>query len=204
MTAEHWQAAYEAADQHSWDQTTPTVDLELLDRGGLRSTDSVIDVGGGDGAFTQTLLARGHEDLTVLDIADSALDAGRRRLGAQRDTVDWVRADVRAWTPDRSWRSWHDRAAFHFLITEQDRADYRRALALATTTGSLVCVGTFADDGPTHCSGLPVARYTPGDLAAALRGDTLDLEPLSTAREGHRTPQGAEQPFVWALLRRIS
>lgn len=204
MTAEHWQAAYAAADQHSWDQTTPAVDLEMLDRGGLRPTDSVVDVGGGDGVFTQTLLARGHDDLTVLDIADSALDAGRQRLGAHRDTVVWIRADVRTWTPERSWRIWHDRAAFHFLTTDQDREEYRHALSLATAADSLVCVGTFADDGPTHCSGLPVARYTEADLVEVLRGDALDLEPLSTAREVHRTPQGAEQHFVWALLRRIN
>jgi trans-aconitate methyltransferase len=204
MTAEHWQAAYEAADQHSWDQTSPTVDLELLDQGGLGPADSVIDVGGGDGAFAQSLLARGHEDLTVLDIADSALDAGRHRLGVRREAVDWVRADVRAWTPDRTWRIWHDRAAFHFLTADQDRAAYRRALSLATAAESLVCVGTFADDGPTHCSGLPVARYTADGLVDAVRGDTLDLEPLSSARETHRTPHGTDQQFVWVLLRRLS
>lgn len=203
MTAEHWEAAYETATEHSWDQAAAAADLTMLDECGFGVGDSVVDVGGGDGAFTETLLDRGHHDLTVVDIADSALEAGRHRLGDAQDQVAWVKADVRGWRPGRSWRVWHDRAAFHFLTTDADRAGYRAALAAGTTPGSLVCVGTFAEEGPTHCSGLPVARYEADGLAQALRGDALDLEVVSTAREDHRTPSGAVQRFVWVLLRRL-
>jgi hypothetical protein len=66
-----------------------------------------------------------------------------------------------------------------------------------------VCVGTFAEDGPTHCSGLPVARYSPDGLAKALRGDVLDLDLLAAGHEAHRTPHGATQQFTWVLLRRL-
>lgn len=202
MTAEHWQQAYENAAQHSWDQATAGADLSLLEQAGLSPEDSVIDVGGGDGAFTEALLHRGHVDLTVLDIARSALDAGRRRAGSSEEAVDWIRADVRTWRPERTWRVWHDRAAFHFLTSDEDRAAYGGAVALATAPGSLVCVGTFAEDGPTHCSGLPVERYTASRLGAELGGLVPGLEPVATADERHRTPTGAEQPFVWVLLRR--
>ncbi|MFA6297593.1 MAG: class I SAM-dependent methyltransferase [Nocardioides sp.] len=201
MTTEHWQAAYENATEHSWDQTGAGADLALLDEAGLHVDDSVIDVGGGDGAFSEALLRRGHQDLTVLDIASSALDAGRARLGEAQSRVQWISTDVRAWVPDRTWRIWHDRAAFHFLTTEDDRKGYRRALASATEAGSLVCVGTFAENGPTHCSGLPVARYSPEGLAEALRGGELDLDLLATGHEAHRTPHGATQEFAWVVLR---
>lgn len=204
MTAEHWQAAYDNATEHSWDQVVAGADLVTLDEAGLDVESSVIDVGGGDGAFSETLLHRGHQDLTVLDIASSALDAGRRRLGEAQSRVKWISADVRAWVPDRTWRVWHDRAAFHFLTTDEDRSGYRRALDSATEAGSLVCVGTFAEDGPAHCSGLPVARYSPDGLAEALRGNVLDLDLLATAYETHRTPHDATQQFAWVLMRRLA
>ena len=38
--------------------------------------------------------------------------------------------------------------------------------ASAGTSGGFLIVATFAIDGPTHCSGLPVARYGPDELAA--------------------------------------
>jgi SAM-dependent methyltransferase len=203
VSAEHWQSAYETADQHSWDQQTPAVDLEMLVDAGMRPADAVVDVGGGDGAFTRALQERGHGDLTVLDIAEQALTAGRARLGDRHGEVTWIAADVRGWVPPRRWDVWHDRAVFHFLITDADRAGYRRALAAATGPGSLVCVGTFAEDGPTQCSGLPVARYDVTSLAEELRADGLvDLELVGTRRETHLTPRGTPQPFSWALMRR--
>jgi hypothetical protein len=61
-----------------------------------------------------------------------------------------------------------------------------------------VAVGTFAEDGPLSCSGLPVANYSP----TALAGEFPGFEVIETAREEHHTPWGAVQPFTWLLLRR--
>jgi hypothetical protein len=60
--------------------------------------------------------------------------------------------------------------------------------------------GCFAPDGPQHCSGLPVARYNPQELAGQLGSDwTL----INQDREEHITPAGAAQPFTWAAFRRL-
>ncbi len=64
---------------------------------------------------------------------------------------------------------------------------------------AVVVVGTFAEDGPRHCSGLPTAGYTPGRLAAALGSG---LQEVARRREEHRTPDGRVQPFTWFALRR--
>ena len=66
-------------------------------------------------------------------------------------------------------------------------------------TRSAAVVGTFAPDGPTSCSGLPVARYDEVALVAAL-GEGLEL--VTTRREEHRTPTGAVQPFTFVVVRR--
>ncbi|HJY60304.1 MAG TPA: hypothetical protein VJ418_28320 [Streptosporangiaceae bacterium] len=61
--------------------------------------------------------------------------------------------------------------------------------------------GCFAPDGPQRCSGLPVARYSPAQLAHQI-GTTCLL--ISQDREEHITPAGTIQPFTWIALRRQS
>jgi len=51
---------------------------------------------------------------------------------------------------------------------------------------------------PSHCSGLPVARFDADQLAAELGPD---WELLRSSTEEHTTPGGGTQPFTWALFR---
>jgi hypothetical protein len=61
--------------------------------------------------------------------------------------------------------------------------------------------GCFAPDGPQYCSGLPVARYSPAQLARQAGAKWLSI---SQDREEHITPAGTIQPFTWIALRRQS
>jgi hypothetical protein len=112
--------------------------------------------------------------------------------------VRCVRANVLEWQPDRRYDVWHDRAVFHFLVDAPSRERYVETLSRALVPGGGVIVGSFADDGPEVCSGLPVQRYSAEDLAAAL-GDGFRL--LVTQREEHVTPRGVTQPFTWVAGR---
>ena len=61
-------------------------------------------------------------------------------------------------------------------------------------------LATFAPHGPSQCSGLPVVRYGPDDLAQLFRPSfTLEAD----EREEHVTPDGIVQPFTWVVLRRL-
>jgi hypothetical protein len=73
---------------------------------------------------------------------------------------------VLTWRPPRSYRAWHDRAVFHFLTNPADLATYVNLAASAVTPGGFLIIATLALGGPTHCPGLPVARYGPDELAA--------------------------------------
>ncbi len=64
--------------------------------------------------------------------------------------------------------------------------------------GALI-VGTFAEDGPTHCSGLPVTRYAPEELASVF---STSFALVEHEREEHLTPGGILQPVTWVTLRR--
>ena len=193
--AEHWDTAYSTrgVEGVSWYQAVPAVSLELVEALGTPRDASVIDVGAGASFLVDELVARGFTDLTVVDLSTSALEAARRRLPADAP-VRWVVADVLEWEPDRLYDLWHDRAVFHFLVAAFDRERYVATLRRAVAPDGKVIVGTFAEDGPEMCSGLPVSRYSAADLSAEL-GDALDV--LETRRERHVTPRGAVQPFTW-------
>jgi hypothetical protein len=145
------------------------------------------------------LLEQGRQDITVLDIAVPALDAAKARIGPLSDRIHWEVADITEWRPARKFGIWHDRAVFHFLTEPKQRVAYRRALKEGLTSGGLAIVATFALDGPEQCSGLPVQRYDPANLADAL-GQSLQL--IEGWREEHVTPWGAKQSFNWCAFRR--
>jgi trans-aconitate methyltransferase len=200
-TQEHWDRIYhtKAPDAVSWYQPVPEPSLRALDDFNVPPTASLIDIGGGASSLVDHLLARGWSDLTVLDIAHSALALAKARLGDKSGEIRWKAADVTVWKPDRSWNVWHDRAVFHFLTEPEQRAAYRRALLAGTSPGSLVIVATFAPDGPEKCSGLAVKRYDAQALATEL-GTTCALQ--RAWREEHATPGGAFQAFQWGVFGR--
>lgn len=199
--ARHWDTIYDATGPHqvSWFQARPTVSLELIGHVPLDPADPVLDAGGGASTLVDRLLERGYTDLTVLDVSGRALALARQRLGEQAHRVHWETADVLDWSPPRQFALWHDRAVFHFLTEPADRARYRQRVAGGIRPGGHLIVATFAADGPDHCSGLPVSRYTVDQLEAEL-GEAFTA--VTTRREHHRTPAGVDQPFTWLLARR--
>jgi methyltransferase family protein len=198
--AAHWDDAYALGEaERSWFQEQPEMSLRMLDSAGVSAADSVIDVGGGVSPLAGALLDRGFRDITVLDISVTAMKYARRRLGPRAEHVQWLTADVLTWQPRRRYQAWHDRAVFHFLITAQHRRQYLQALADATAANAIAVFGCFAPDGPPACSGLPVARYSPPQLADQLGGEWLLI---SQDREEHLTPAGTIQPFTWVALQK--
>lgn len=199
--AQHWDKVFttKAEDSVSWHEAVPQTSIELLRRAGFTAGSAVIDIGGGASRLVDHLLAQGARDLTVLDISAAALATARTRLGTAAERVVWIAADVTDWQPARRYDIWHDRAAFHFLTDPEDRAAYVATLYRALAPGGHAVIATFASDGPERCSGLPVLRYSPDTLAAALGPG---FHPVESRLQRHLTPSGAEQLFQFSLLRR--
>ena len=198
----HWDGVYTTTPsaEVSWYQAEPTLSLALLREVGVGPTSDVIDVGGGDSRLVDAVLAEELGRMTVLDLSGAALARARARLGARAGEVTWLEADVtRAALPASAFDVWHDRAVFHFLTAPEDRARYAAAAARAVRPAGTVILATFAPDGPTRCSGLEVARYTPEGLAREL-GDAFSL--VRGFGDVHHTPAGREQRFSAAVLRR--
>ena len=198
---QHWQRVYEQkpADTMSWHQASAARSVDMIRRFAPDLGTPIIDVGGGASVLVDELLALGYERLTVLDLAASALDVARARLGPRAPRVQWIEANVlTASLPEKGFGVWHDRAVFHFLAARADRAAYVDQVRHALRPGGLVLVAAFAEDGPVSCSGLPITRYS----AEALHHEFDDgFELLRSERELHHTPDGVVQPFVYCLCR---
>jgi hypothetical protein len=201
VNAEHWGRVYEttADDAVSWYEPEPRASLEALALADIPVRASLVDVGAGSSRLVEHLLDRGATDLTVVDIASSAFETTRSRLGSRASKVDWLVADVTQWRPYRLFEVWHDRAVFHFMTEPGQRDGYGAALRTATSAGSWLVIATFADDGPERRSGLPVKRYSGPGLIAEFASDFVAHD---VWRDEHRSPGGAIQPFTWAVMRR--
>jgi ubiquinone/menaquinone biosynthesis C-methylase UbiE len=199
-SAGHWEQVYEtrSTDEVSWFQAEPSVSRRLVEAA-VGTNGSVVDVGAGASRLVDLLLDDGFADLTVLDVSARALAVVRQRLGKRSTEVTWVHGDVLDWHPGRSFDVWHDRAVFHFLTDSEDRSRYVDLVQRVVHPGGTVIVATFAADGPTHCSGLPVSRSDAAGLATVF-GEAFMLG--HAEREEHLTPSGALQPFTWAVLHR--
>lgn len=197
----HWEHVYQskAADQVSWFQPTARVSLELIKQAAPAHAAAIIDVGGGASTLVDGLLAAGYRALTVLDVSETALAITRRRIGEAAAHVTWLRANVLdASLPSAAFDLWHDRAVFHFLTAAGDRQRYVSQVRHAVRPGDHVLMATFAEDGPTRCSGLDVARYSADELHAQF-GAGFEL--ITSRRDMHRTPSGAEQAFTYCVFR---
>jgi ubiquinone/menaquinone biosynthesis C-methylase UbiE len=153
--AEHWDEVYGHGDTtRSWFQAQAGWSLHMLDRAGTSPADSVIDVGGGSSPLAAALVARGHSDITVLDVSVVGMRPAQQRPGAAAQRVQWLIGDVRTWRPPRRYLVWHDRALFHFMTSDQDREAYLQALERATSPEGAICIlATFAPDGPSGAPG---------------------------------------------------
>ncbi|MCA7118395.1 MAG: class I SAM-dependent methyltransferase [Acidibrevibacterium sp.] len=197
----HWDSTYVAKSERevSWFQESAQPSLDLIETVCTPSS-SVIDIGGGAAHLVDGLLERAFRDVSVLDISSSALTAAQRRMGRDAERVQWIVADVVTWAPPRTYDVWHDRAAFHFLVAEPDRAAYLLRLAQALRPGGHAIIATFGPDGPDSCSGLPVMRYDAESLGFLL-GPSFRL--VNTLRHAHVTPEGRTQAFQFSTLRRL-
>lgn len=153
----------------------------------------MIDIGGGDSRLVDHLVARGVRCVTVVDISGAALRRAAERLpGAP---VTWIEADVTGpWTASPV-DLWHDRAVFHFLTDASDRRRYLEHLLNILKPGGQAIFATFALDGPSKCSGLPVMRYSAATLSAEL-GPRFRL--VETLDDEHQTPSGGVQRFCYS------
>ncbi len=195
----HWGKIYgeKAPDEVSWYRPHLETSLKLIEKTAPAHNASIIDVGGGESTLVDDLLSGGYQNVTVLDVSQTAIDVTKNRLGLSAERVQWITADITKSTlAPSAYDMWHDRAVFHFLTSSDQRIAYVRQVARAVKTGGHVLVSTFGPQGPTKCSGLDVVRY---DAVSLHNEFGIRFRLLDTVSELHQTPSGKMQQFLYCL-----
>lgn len=202
-TGEHWQHTYLTRDatRVGWYESAPEASMRLVMAAVAGGARSVIDVGGGAASLVDHLLDEGLDRLAVLDISSAGIDIARARLGRRAAEVEWIVGDVTTLDGLGRFGVWHDRAVFHFLLEPVARARYVAQSERTVEPGGAAVMATFGPDGPERCSGLPVHRYDPTELARAC-GPSWQLR--ESERHTHITPGGIEQRYVYCTFERVS
>lgn len=196
----HWENVYETKnpDQVSWTQEKPQVSLDFIHSFRLGKDAQIIDIGGGDSNLVDFLLEEGYENITVLDISEKALEKAKERLGEKAKQVTWIVSDIIEFEPTESYDIWHDRAAFHFLTTQEKISKY---VSIAEKSiNSFMILGTFSKNGPTKCSGLDIQQYDEQSLTNLFENNFERIKYMTT---DHITPFDTIQNFLFCSFKKI-
>jgi len=197
----HWENIYKTKQpaELSWTEQVPKTSLAFIHSFHLPKTARIIDVGGGDAKLVDFLLGENFQDITVLDISGEALHRARQRLGSNAAKVKWIEEDILEFEPDTTFDLWHDRATFHFLGTSEQTTKYLSIARKSVKQAGYCVIGTFSEEGPEKCSGLPVRRYNDQTLADEL---STGFDKLNCVTEDHITPFHTKQNFLFCSFKR--
>lgn len=198
----HWENIYQNKQMNevSWYQPTPQTSLGFFREYNVPATAKIIDVGGGDSLLVDYLLDAGYKDITVLDISPAAIERAKQRLAHRASKVKWIVADASNFQPEETYDFWHDRAAFHFLTTEEEIARYLQTARQYINSGGIMVIGTFSEQGPLKCSGLEIKQYSEESLSKLMDKWFTKLKCFT---EDHRTPFDTIQNFIFCSFRKL-
>jgi 2-polyprenyl-3-methyl-5-hydroxy-6-metoxy-1,4-benzoquinol methylase len=192
----HWDKIYETKEfqEVGWYQKVPQTSLDLIHNLNLPKTASIIDIGGGDSYLAPSLLKLGYTNVTVLDISKNAIEKAQKRLGSESKKINWVISNILDFKPTQKYDCWHDRAAFHFLLTSSDQNKYAEIASNSIMPNGKMIIGTFSEKGPKMCSGLSIKQYSKKSLTNAFKtGFKLFNHQISI----HTTPSSSTQEFTF-------
>src|ERR1035438_1756774 len=111
-----WEKVYKtkAPDTVSWYLPHLETSLALIERTGASLSSSIIDVGGGESTLADDLVSRGYQNVTVLDISETAVNISKQRMGEAANHVQWLVADVLATELELlAYDVWHEIGRAH-------------------------------------------------------------------------------------------
>jgi SAM-dependent methyltransferase len=198
---QHWETIYstKAEDEVSWFQPYPKTSMAFVELFNLPLTANIIDIGGGDSHFVDALLDKGYQNIYVLDISAKAIERAKQRLGEKASKVHWIVSDITEFEPPVKFDFWHDRAAFHFLTTEDKIYRYVSIAEDAIKNDGYLILGTFSESGPAKCSGLEIKQYSEASMSARFE---IAFDRIKCINEDHTTPFNTVQSFLFCSFRR--
>jgi SAM-dependent methyltransferase len=197
----HWDKVYNTKAEYevSWFQPYPKTSMAFIELFNLPLDANIIDIGGGDSHFVDALLDKGYENVYVLDISANAIERAKQRLGKRASKVHWIVSDITEFEPPVHFDFWHDRAAFHFLTTEDKIYKYVSIAEDAIKKKGYLVLGTFSENGPNKCSGLDIKQYSEASMSARFE---IAFDRIKCILEDHTTPFNTVQNFLFCSFRK--
>lgn len=197
----HWENVFATKQEMevSWFQSYPKTSIEFVKLFNLPLDANIIDIGGGDSHFVDALLEEGYQNIWVLDISENALSRAKKRLGEKANKVNWVVSDIIDFIPTVSFDFWHDRAAFHFLTTDENINKYVGIAEKGIKTNGFLVLGTFSETGPNKCSGLEIKQYSETTMSSRFE---LSFDRVKCITEEHQTPFKTTQNFLFCSFKK--
>ena len=204
-TKDHWDQKYTDSPitKLGWYEPESTPSLQLIENCAISKNSPLIDIGSGASTLISNLLALGYQNICAADISRVALDKAKTQLPEEQGKlVRWVVDDI---TNPSSINQlpkvtlWHDRAVFHFLTDEQDRQTYHSLVEKMVIPGGFIVIATFALNGASACSGLPVQRYSV-EMLAEFFGNSYTL--IDSFDHTYTMPSGDLRPYVYACFQK--
>jgi ubiquinone/menaquinone biosynthesis C-methylase UbiE len=198
---EHWENVFTTKQETevSWFQPYPKTSIEFVKLFNLPFDANIIDIGGGDSHFVDALLEEGYQNIWVLDISENALSRAKKRLGEKANKVNWIVSDIIDFIPTVSFDFWHDRAAFHFLTTDENINKYVGIAEKGIKSNGILVLGTFSETGPNKCSGLEIKQYSETSMSSRFE---LSFDRVKCITEEHQTPFNTTQNFLFCSFKK--
>ncbi|HQV98526.1 MAG TPA: class I SAM-dependent methyltransferase [Saprospiraceae bacterium] len=199
----HWENIYNTKELKdvSWFQVRPETSLDFFKQFNVPTTAKIIDIGGGDSLLVDHLLDLGYQDISVLDISESAIERAKIRLGQKANNVKWIVADAATFVPTEQYDFWHDRAAFHFLTEENEISNYLETAQKSINPKGILVIGTFSEQGPKKCSGIEIKQYSETSMTDRLK---IFFEKIKCITVDHITPFDTIQNFVFCSFKKLN
>ena len=198
---EHWENVFATKIETdvSWFQEYPKTSIAFLELFNLPLHANIIDIGGGDSHFIDALIDKGYQNIFLLDISANAIERTKKRLGDKAKYVTFIVSDITEFKPIVKFDFWHDRAAFHFLTSEEKISRYVLIAEDAINKNGYLILGTFSDEGPKECSGLEIQQYTEASMSTRFE---VAFNRIKCIRENHVTPFNTTQNFLFCSFQK--
>jgi trans-aconitate methyltransferase len=199
---DHWDKIFTTneSSNFNWFQAYPKTAVAFLELFRFSLDANIIDIGGGDSNLVDVLMEKGYQNISVLDISATALEKAKKRLGEKANSVIWIVADINDFKPTEKYDFWHDRAAFHFLTSDEKIDNYVRLAENNIRANGFLILGTFSENGPEKCSGLTIKQYSETSMSNRFN---KAFKRIKCVHEEHHTPFKTSQDFLFCSFQKM-
>ncbi|SFV70405.1 tRNA (adenine57/58-N1)-methyltransferase [hydrothermal vent metagenome] len=196
---EHWESLFNRVDytQVLWHQKSPKESLSFIQKYTSLNA-NILDVGCGASFLADNLLKEGYKNITLLDTSKTSLDIVEDRI--KSDSIAFICEDVLNFKTNKKFDIWHDRAVFHFLLTQKERESYFEVLKKSLKQNGIAIISTFATHGDISCAGLDTVQYDKEKMFQEL---PLGLTLVESNEFLHYTPKNTTQKYISFVIENL-